>query len=83
MRRGESPKYALDWRASNGSGHSSILILISRFKAITHPWLGKDVFRSAKIELDLFSQLPHKDSQVIRLFDAIASPNGTEACPVR
>ena len=46
-----------------------------RFKAVADPRFGKDVGHGCFV-LNFFSQLADKDSQVLRLFSTVTTPDG-------
>src|SRR5262249_23278894 len=78
---------ASEWQSQNGTvthwllSHALVADLprhLLRIESITDPWLGENVTRVRRIRLDLLSQLPNEDAQILSLFSVITAPNSTE-----
>lgn len=64
-------------------GPLPIPVLIARLETISHPRLGENVPRRAKIGFDLLTQLTDKHPQIIGLLHAVTTPDCIQNRAVR
>ena len=48
---------------------------IPGLEAVSDPWLRHNITRSAILGLKLLAEMPHENPEVLRLFNAILSPD--------
>src|ERR1700733_4253329 len=64
-------------------GAGSRLAFVRALEAISHPWVGQDVARLARIGLDLFAQLVNEDAKRFHLLSVVRAPYRLEQPAMR